>query len=78
MARNASKYILHGTISSILLSLGVLVILSCITVAPEIKPFCELLFYSFGVIFVISLCISLYVWLTHRRHRSGIGRSAYV
>ncbi len=64
MARNASKKILHISVCSICFSLVILLVLSCITVAPEIKPYCELLFYAFGVLLVISLCVSLYVWLT--------------
>ena len=44
MVRNASKKILHGSACSFCFSLCMLLVLSCITVAPEIEPYCELLF----------------------------------
>lgn len=61
MARNASKKLLHVSACSFFFSLGITLILGCITIAPEIEPYCELLFYSFGVICITSLSIFLYV-----------------
>lgn len=72
MSRNVNKKILHVTIGCLFLSIVVLFVLSCITVAPEIKPHCELLFCFFGVIFVISLSTSLYVCLVRRRRHSAM------
>ena len=61
MARNASKKILHVSACSFCISLCIMLILSCITVAHEIEPYCELLFYSFGAMFITSLSIFLYM-----------------
>ena len=61
MARNANKKILHVSIFCLFFSLGMMVVLSCISVAPEALPCFERLFYCFVVMFVISLCISFCV-----------------
>ena len=60
MARNANKKILHVSICCLFFSLGTIVVLSCISIAPEALPCFERLFYFCAAVFVISLSATIY------------------
>ena len=77
MARNVSKKILHASACSFCFSLGMMIVLSCMTVAPAIESYCEVLFCFLGIIFVISLCIFIYGCVSIRRFSDRMARTAY-
>lgn len=60
MVRNANKKILHVSIFCLFFSLGMMVVLSCISVAPEALPCFERLFYFCAAVFVVFLGITIY------------------
>ena len=60
MARTANKQILHVSTCCLFFSLGMMVVLSCISVAPEARPCFEQLFYFCAAVFAISLSIAIY------------------
>ncbi len=69
MAGNASKRILHVSNYSLCLSLGALIILSFIDVVPWKQAILTSLFYSCGIVFAISLSITVCTITARSFHR---------